>query len=73
MSTFAAPADHQLLTVAEVATILRVSKSHLSKLINGQVPGTPPLPAARLGRRLLIRKKCLDEWLFLVDTSRGLG
>ena len=65
--------DQHLLTLAEVAATLRVSKAHVSKLINGQVQGTPRLPAARLGRRVLIQKKFLEEWLLLLDTSRHFG
>lgn len=65
--------ERQLLTLAEVADLLRVSKAHISKLINGHVPGVPPLPAARLGRRVIIRKKSLEEWLLLLDNSGGFG
>ena len=65
--------NQHLLTVAEVATLLRVSKAHVSKLINGNVTGTPRLPAARLGRRVIIQKKCLEEWLSSLDTTRRLG
>jgi excisionase family DNA binding protein len=65
--------DQQLLTLGEVAATLRVSKAHVSKLVNGRVRGTPPLPAARLGRRVIVRKDSLDKWLLALDTERRLG
>ena len=63
-------AGQALLTLAEVAATLRVSKAHVSNLINGRVPGTPLLPAARLGRRVIVRKESLDQWLYSLDTGR---
>ena len=58
-----------LLTLREVASVLRVSKAHVSKLINAKVRGVPALPAARLGRRVLIRRDALEEWLLLLDNT----
>ena len=51
-----------LLTLAEIADELRCSKGHVSHLINGKVPGIPPLPAIALGRRRLIRRSTFEEW-----------
>lgn len=65
--------DRQLLTLREVAATLRVSKAHVSKLVNGRVRGTPPLPAARLGRRIIVRKDSLDKWLLTLATEQHLG
>lgn len=65
-------AGQALLTLSEVATTLRVSKAHVSKLINGRVHGMPPLPAARLGRRVIVRKESLDRWLLALDNDRRL-
>jgi excisionase family DNA binding protein len=65
--------EQHLLTLAEVAATLRVSKAHVSKLINGRVRGTPPLPAARLGRRVIVRKESLEQWLLSLDMERRLG
>lgn len=56
-----------LLTINEVASFLRCSKSHVSKILNGKVRGTPPLAAVRLGRRLLVRRETLQEWLLVLD------
>jgi excisionase family DNA binding protein len=54
---------NDMLTLDEVATILRISKAHASKLTRGQVRGVSPLPAVRLGRRVIIRRDDLFHWL----------
>jgi excisionase family DNA binding protein len=62
------PTPHpHLLTLAEVAALLRVSKGHVSKLINRQVRGATPLAAVRLGRRVLVRREVLMDWLSRQD------
>ena len=53
----------EVLTVREVADILRCSKAHVCKIINGQVAGTPRLPSITLGRRKLVRRLTLLSWL----------
>ena len=53
----------EVLTVKEVAEVLRCSKAHVCKIINGQVAGTPRLPAVRLGRRKLVMRSTLLRWL----------
>ena len=52
-----------VLTIAEGARELRFSKAHLAKVLNGQVPGVPYLPHLRIGRRLLIRRSTLYQWM----------
>jgi excisionase family DNA binding protein len=51
-----------LLTVAEVASILHVSKAHISNIVAGRVRGCQAIPAIRLGRRTLIRRESLLLW-----------
>ena len=53
----------EVLTVREVAGILRCSKAHVCKIINGQVAGTPQLPSIGLGRRKVVRRTTLLRWL----------
>jgi excisionase family DNA binding protein len=53
----------EILTAAEVARELRVSKAHVHNLINGKVPGALPLPSITLGRRRVIRRASLNQWL----------
>jgi excisionase family DNA binding protein len=52
-----------LLTLAEVAELLHVSKAHISKVVAGQINGCPAMPALRLGRRTLIRRLSLEAWI----------
>jgi excisionase family DNA binding protein len=58
-----ASASHDVLTVPEVADQLRCSKAHVHNLINGKVRGARPLPALRLGRRRVVRRAGLEDWI----------
>ena len=58
-----------ILTLNETAIFLRCSKTHASKLARGQVRGVTPLPAVRLGRRVLVRREELFRWLSAQDQS----
>ena len=51
--------ENHILTIKEVAAILRCSKTHVSHVLAGKVPGTPKLFHIALGRRKLVRR----EWL----------
>jgi len=55
--------DFDLLTLAEVAALLHCSKAHVSHVISGLVAGCPPIPAVRLGRRMLVRRESLLTWI----------
>ena len=61
----------EVLTIADVARELRCSKAHLAKVLNGQVPGVPYLPHVRLGRRKLIRRSTLYQWMAQVERSQS--
>lgn len=52
-----------VLTLGEVAEILRCSRSHVSNVMNGKVPSVPALPHFVMGRRKLVRREWLIEWL----------
>ena len=69
--TFSQPRSG-ILTLKEVANELRCSKAHLSHIINGKVAGLPPLPVARIGRRVLIRREVLLDWLSTVEGRNGI-
>ena len=60
---------HDLLTIAELAAILRCSKAHAAKILNERVPGLPRLPHLALGRRKLVRRAALDEWVHKVEVG----
>lgn len=58
-----------ILTTIEVAHELRCSKAHIHNLINGKVQGTPPLPSIMLGRRRLVRRASLTQWLVTNESA----
>jgi excisionase family DNA binding protein len=60
----------RILTTSEVARELRCSKAHVHNLINGRVRGARPLPALWLGRRRLVRRASLDQWLLTIEHGR---
>jgi excisionase family DNA binding protein len=63
-------ASTRVLTVVEVSGLLRCSKAHVHNLINGKVPGVAPLPSLSLGRRRLVRRESLVQWL--AASERGV-
>jgi len=52
-----------VLTLAEVAKVLRCSKAHVSHLVNGKIRGVPILPSVRCGRRTLVRQQVMIAWM----------
>ena len=66
-----ADVGHSVLTVAEVAAELRCSKAHVHHLIAGKVPGVTPLPSLWLGRRRLILRASLEEWIRANERMAG--
>jgi excisionase family DNA binding protein len=57
------PDGFDLLTMAEVAQLLHCSKAHICNVIAGRVHDCRPIPAVCLGRRKLVRRAALAEWL----------
>jgi hypothetical protein len=55
--------EFDLLSLAEVARLLHVSKAHVCKAVAGKVTGCAPIPAVTLGRRKLVRRKSLLAWI----------
>jgi hypothetical protein len=49
--------------IKEVADILRCSKTHALNVIEGKVRGLPKLTHLSLGRRKVVRKDWLDQWM----------
>lgn len=60
---------HEVLTVGDVARLLRCSKAHVCKIINGQVKGAAPIPAIAVGRRKIVRRQSLLRWMS--DNEQG--
>jgi excisionase family DNA binding protein len=52
-----------ILTIQDVAELLRCSKTHVCNLVAGKVPGVPQLAHVALGRRKLVRREWLEQWL----------
>jgi len=63
--------EFDLLTLTEVAELLHCSKAHISKAVAGRVPGCPPIPAVCLGRRKLVRRETLLQWIDQNERSGG--
>jgi len=59
----------QILTVAEVALELRCSKAHVYNVIAGKVDGVRALPAISMGRRKLVRRTALEQWMETNETA----
>jgi hypothetical protein len=55
--------DFGLLTLATVARLLHCSKAHVANVVAGRVQDCPPIPVVRLGRRKLVRRETLVEWI----------
>jgi MarR-like DNA-binding transcriptional regulator SgrR of sgrS sRNA len=55
--------DDDVLTITEIASILKCSKNHVSKLLNGKVPGVAVLAHFVMGRRKLSRRGWLMDWM----------
>jgi len=52
-----------ILTIKEVAAILRCSKAHVMNALRGRVQGLPQLEHLSMGRRKLVRKEWLENWM----------
>jgi hypothetical protein len=59
-----------LLSLNQVADLLHCSKAHVSKVCAGKVPDCSPIPSIRLGRRLLVRRSSLLEWIAANETGK---
>ena len=55
--------DQEILTIKDLAQVLRCFKAHAANVLLGKVAGIPRLTHVNLGRRKLIRRKWLDQWL----------
>jgi excisionase family DNA binding protein len=61
---------YRLLTISEVACELRCSKGHVQHLIHGKVPHTRLLPSIALGRRRMVRRSSLHEWIRITERAQ---
>ncbi len=63
--------DFDFLTLAEVARVLHCSKAHVCNAVAGRLPGCAPIPAVSLGRRKLVRRQSLFEWIEANEHAAG--
>ena len=61
----------EIMDIKAAASYLGVSRSHLSHILAGKVPGVPAIPYVRAGRRALIRRAVIDRWL--LEREHGLA
>lgn len=61
----------ELLTLADVAQILRCSKAHVCKAVRGEIRGITPIPAIPMGRRRLVRRASLLQWIEANEMGAG--
>ena len=52
-----------ILTIAQVASVLHCSKAHAYKIIKGQVKETKPIPVITMGRRKVVLGESLLRWI----------
>ena len=62
----------EILTTTEVASELRCSKAHVSKLMAGRLSGVTPLPSISIGRRKLVRRAALIAWIEENERTTGV-
>jgi excisionase family DNA binding protein len=64
------PVDpNEILTVNQAARVLKVSYSHVLRLIRGGVNGMPPVHHVRAGRSVRIRRGALTDWIRNVESQ----
>jgi excisionase family DNA binding protein len=61
----------RILTISEVAKVLRCSKAHVHKALTGRIAGVPQLAYLSLGRRKLVPKEWFEQWLEESRTTKG--
>jgi hypothetical protein len=61
--------DQEILTLREVAAVLRCSKAHAAKLLNGEIRGLPPLTHVAMRRRKVVRREWLESWMKTCSTQ----
>jgi excisionase family DNA binding protein len=58
----------EILTVAEVAELLRCSKANVERALQGTLSGVPRMAHVVLGKHKVVRREWLQEWM---DNSRA--
>jgi hypothetical protein len=64
-------ADREIMDIKAAANYLGVSRSHLSHILAGKIPGVPAIPHVRAGRRALIRRAVIDLWILEQENGQA--
>jgi len=64
-------ATENMLTLAEAAQELRMSRSAIQRLVRGETKNCPRLPAVPVGQRILIRRAALEQ--YILDRERAFA
>ena len=62
---------NEILTIQQAARVLKVSYSHMLRLIRGEVNGMPPVHHVRAGRSVRVRRGALTDWIRTVEDHSG--
>jgi excisionase family DNA binding protein len=62
---------NEILTVQQAAQVLKVSYSHMLRLIRGEVDRLPPVQHVRAGRTVRLRRGALAQWIRDVEGHSG--
>jgi excisionase family DNA binding protein len=62
----------EIMDITAAANYLGVSRSHLSHILAGRIPGVPPIPHVRAGRRALIRRSVIDQWILAQEQTQPM-
>ncbi len=65
--------DMSLMTRKNVLAMLKITPSHLSKIVNGKVKGLARLTTVQLGRRQLFRQETVLNRIAKVEISPCTG
>jgi len=57
----------RLLTAREASEFLGVRRITFYRAVAGKIPGLPPVPCVRIGRRQYFRLESLERWLAEVE------
>jgi hypothetical protein len=61
-----------VLTIKDVAGLLRCSRAHVLNIMLGRIQGVPPLGHITLGRRKVIRRNTFEDWLARSEAGADL-
>ena len=55
--------SNENLTIKDIAKLLRCSQTQVQRALRGKVPGMPALTHLSVGRRKIVRRQWLNQWM----------